>query len=148
MFTGIIEQMGTVQEIIFSGTNKTFWIASPLSDEFIVDQSIAHNGVCLTVEESGDKLHRVTAVEETLQKTNLNSWEKGTVVNWALEGPSPYMWGQAGFNRNTVKTGQEVTAVVYPSRVPNTPNALLAKIILPNGKEILQFQREAGQPAQ
>ncbi len=81
MFTGIIEEKGIITEIISSGTNKTFWIASPISNEFTIDQSVAHNGVCLTVEEISNGQHRITAIEETLKKTNLNSWEKNTVVN-------------------------------------------------------------------
>src|SRR5450432_2132260 len=81
MFTGIIEQKGIIKEIISFGTNKTFWIASPISGEFAIDQSIAHNGVCLTVEEISKGQHRITAIEETLKKTNLNSWEKNTVIN-------------------------------------------------------------------
>ncbi len=81
MFTGIIERTGIVRDIISSGTNKTFWIASPLSDNLKIDQSLSHNGVCLTVEEVDKGLHRVTAIEETLLKTNLNSWQKNYVVN-------------------------------------------------------------------
>lgn len=81
MFTGIIETMGQVKEIATLGTNKTFWIQSPLSGELKVDQSLAHNGVCLTVEEISGDLHRVTAVAETLQKTALNAWAPGTLVN-------------------------------------------------------------------
>jgi len=73
--------MGTVREIVPAGTNKTFWIESPLSGELNVDQSIAHNGVCLTVEEKGEGIHRVTAIAETLKKTDLDSWKKNTVVN-------------------------------------------------------------------
>lgn len=81
MFTGIIEATGQVREISTSGTNKTFWIASPLSASFQVDQSIAHNGVCLTVEEVFGDAHRVTAVEETLKKTELGHWTAGTTIN-------------------------------------------------------------------
>lgn len=81
MFTGIIENMGQVKEISATGTNKTFWITSPLSGSFKVDQSISHNGVCLTVEETGEGMHRVTAVEETLKRTNLNQWQPGTPIN-------------------------------------------------------------------
>jgi riboflavin synthase len=81
MFTGIIEALGTVKEISTHGTNKTFWIQSPLSHEFKVDQSIAHNGVCLTVEEVSNDHHRVTAVSETLQKTTLNQWQVGSLIN-------------------------------------------------------------------
>jgi riboflavin synthase len=81
MFTGIVESLGLIKEITTSGTNKTFWIESPLSSSFKIDQSIAHNGVCLTVEDVKESLHRVTAVEETLNKTELNQWEIGTHVN-------------------------------------------------------------------
>ncbi|MCW3090785.1 MAG: riboflavin synthase [Ferruginibacter sp.] len=81
MFTGIIEEKGIIKEIITSGTNKTFWIASPISKDFTIDQSVAHNGVCLTVEEISNGQHRITAIEETLKKTNLHSWQKDTVIN-------------------------------------------------------------------
>jgi riboflavin synthase len=81
MFTGIVESLGVIKEIATSGTNKTFWIESPLSSLFKIDQSVAHNGVCLTVEDVKENLHRVTAVDETLSKTNLDGWEIGTHVN-------------------------------------------------------------------
>jgi riboflavin synthase len=81
MFTGIIEKTGVVEEIISNGTNKAFWITSSLANELKVDQSVSHNGVCLTVEEIRDSMHRVTAIEETLSKTNLDKWEKGTSIN-------------------------------------------------------------------
>lgn len=81
MFTGIIESTGTIEEIIISGTNRSFWVASPLAAEVKVDQSLSHNGVCLTVEVIKEDLHRVTAIEETLIKTNLGSWQKGDIIN-------------------------------------------------------------------
>ncbi len=81
MFTGIIENTGIVKELIINGSNKTFWIESPLSDQFRVDQSVSHSGVCLTVEEIKNGWHRVTAIDETLQKTNVGTWETGMVVN-------------------------------------------------------------------
>lgn len=81
MFTGIIETQGMITEIITSGTNKTFWIASPISNELSVDQSLAHNGVCLTVEEVADGRHRITAIEESINKTNIKSWSEGNSVN-------------------------------------------------------------------
>lgn len=81
MFTGIIEATGEVLEVISTGTNKTFWIASPLSNEFKIDQSVSHDGVCLTVEEIKDGKHRVTAIEETLEKTNLGSWIAAQSIN-------------------------------------------------------------------
>jgi riboflavin synthase len=81
MFTGIIETIGKVEDIIASGTNKTFWVSSPLSHELKVDQSVSHNGVCLTVEEIQGNRHRVTAIAETLQKSNLGEWQTGDLVN-------------------------------------------------------------------
>src|ERR1700742_3414087 len=81
MFTGIIESLGKISTIDSKGTNKTFWIESPISRELKVDQSISHNGVCLTVEQVQETLHRVTAIEETLNKTNLGYWQAGDLVN-------------------------------------------------------------------
>ncbi len=81
MFTGIVENTGIVTHIIKQGTNYTYWIESHLSKELKVDQSLSHSGVCLTVEEISNNAHRVTAIEETLNKTSLQSWEKGTIVN-------------------------------------------------------------------
>ena len=81
MFTGIIEEKGIIIDVIFTGTNKTFWIESPISGELKIDQSVAHSGVCLTVEDIDSGTHRITAIEETLKKTNLNYWGKNTVVN-------------------------------------------------------------------
>ena len=81
MFTGIIECTGKVVAIEKKGTNLTFQIQSPISGELKVDQSVSHNGVCLTVESISANMHQVTAIEETLRKTNLSDWKEGTVVN-------------------------------------------------------------------
>ena len=81
MFTGIIENTGVIKEIQSNGSNKTFWITSPLSAELKIDQSLSHNGVCLTVEEIKNGMHRVTAIEETLVKTNVGAWQLGSIVN-------------------------------------------------------------------
>lgn len=81
MFTGIIETIGTVQEVLESGSNRSFWIKSSLSDTLKIDQSVAHNGVCLTVDALREGMHRVTAIDETLQKTHLAGWQNGTKVN-------------------------------------------------------------------
>ncbi len=81
MFTGIIESTGIVKEISSTSSNKSFWIESPLSAEFKIDQSIAHNGVCLTVEEMLGGQYKVTAVAETLAKTELNQWKIGSAIN-------------------------------------------------------------------
>jgi riboflavin synthase len=81
MFTGIIEGLGEVKEIVTIGSNKTFWVESSLAPELKVDQSLAHNGVCLTVEDLRDTIYRVTAVAETLAKTTLEAWSIGSVIN-------------------------------------------------------------------
>ena len=81
MFTGIIENTGIVKDIQSNGTNKTFWISSPLSNDLKIDQSLSHSGVCLTVEEIKDGMHRVTAIEETLVKSNLGQLKTGAAVN-------------------------------------------------------------------
>jgi riboflavin synthase len=81
MFTGIIESIGKVKEIATGGSNKTYWIESALAPELKVDQSLAHNGVCLTVEEIQGAYYRVTAVAETLAKTALNAWTIGSIIN-------------------------------------------------------------------
>jgi len=71
MFTGIIEALGKVEAIKIEGTNHHLKISSSISSEFKVDQSISHNGVCLTVTWVGDGFHWVTAIQETLEKSNL-----------------------------------------------------------------------------
>lgn len=81
MFTGIIEALGKILSVEANETNKTFWIESNISPELKVDQSISHSGVCLTVEAIDGARHQVTAIEETLQKTNLGSWQAGMEVN-------------------------------------------------------------------
>ena len=81
MFTGIIETTGIVKQVISNGSNKIFWVGSSISSLLKTDQSVSHSGVCLTVEEVSGNTHRVTAIDETLQKTNLGSWKEGTHVN-------------------------------------------------------------------
>jgi riboflavin synthase len=81
MFTGIIESTGRVEAVLPSGTNTSFWISSPISQELTIDQSISHNGVCLTVEEVVNDRHRVTAIQETLSKSTLGQWQQGDAVN-------------------------------------------------------------------
>jgi riboflavin synthase len=81
MFTGIIEQLGVIKKITANQSNKTFTIESLFSNELKVDQSVAHNGVCLTVERIDDVLYEVTAIDETLKKTALNDWVEGMQVN-------------------------------------------------------------------
>ena len=81
MFTGIVEAKGIITSVEANGTNKIFWIKSPISEELKIDQSVSHSGVCLTVDALGDGAHRVTAVAETLIKTNLDGWQKDSLIN-------------------------------------------------------------------
>jgi len=81
MFTGIIEGIGNIESVEKNGSNKTFWINSSISRELKVDQSVSHNGVCLTVEDIKENSYRVTAIEETLAKSNLGNWQEGDEVN-------------------------------------------------------------------
>ncbi len=81
MFTGIIESLGTVNAIERDRANIHFTIESPMAHELKIDQSVSHDGACLTVVEVGGGWHRVTAIAETLRRTNLGKWEVGTLVN-------------------------------------------------------------------
>ena len=81
MFTGIIESLGSVEKIEKEGSNVHFTIVSAVSNELKIDQSLAHNGVCLTVVKQTPQYHTVTAIDETLKKTNLNDWKVGDSVN-------------------------------------------------------------------
>lgn len=81
MFTGIIETIGHVKSIIKDESNLHFWIESNITRELKVDQSVAHNGVCLTVVEIKNDSYRVTAIDETLQRTNLGTLQAGGKIN-------------------------------------------------------------------
>ena len=81
MFTGIVEAMGSLVKTEAKGTNVEFWFTCPFTQELKVDQSLAHNGVCLTVEEIQGEQYRVTAIDETLQKTNLGDLKIDQKVN-------------------------------------------------------------------
>ena len=81
MFTGIIETLGEVVDKVLEGSNVHFDITSSITHDLKVDQSVSHNGVCLTVVELSGNRYRVTAVEETLQRSNLNMLTLGSLVN-------------------------------------------------------------------
>lgn len=81
MFTGIIEALGRVTDIRQENTNKHFTLTSPFTHELKIDQSVAHNGVCLTVVSINGDAYTVTAIDETLKKTNLNELQIGDAVN-------------------------------------------------------------------
>jgi riboflavin synthase len=81
MFTGIIESVGAVASVKEQGTNTNFRIESAISSELKVDQSVSHNGVCLTVVSVQSNTHEVVAVRETLQKSNLGASRVGDKLN-------------------------------------------------------------------
>lgn len=81
MFTGIIETLGVVKSIQRDRSNIHFHIESAISNELKIDQSVSHNGVCLTVVDVQGNQHVVTAIDETLQKTNLGALNPGDIVN-------------------------------------------------------------------
>jgi len=81
MFSGIVEGLGKITGIETEGSNIHFFVQSSFLDHLHVDQSIAHNGVCLTVVEISDQAYKVTAIQETLDKTNLGSLKPGDFVN-------------------------------------------------------------------
>jgi len=81
MFTGIIEAFGTIQKITKDGNNVHFDVKSELASELKIDQSLAHDGVCLTVVKIENESYRVTAIQETISKTNLAEWIAGKKVN-------------------------------------------------------------------
>ena len=81
MFTGIIETLGEIVQLEKNQSNLDLWVKSKITSELKIDQSVAHNGVCLTVVDIDKDIYKVTAIEETLQKTNLNHLKQGDVVN-------------------------------------------------------------------
>ena len=81
MFTGIVEATGRVEKIETEGTNVHFTLSCPFNSELKIDQSLAHDGVCLTVVECSNECYVVTAIDETMQKTSLGDWRLGDEVN-------------------------------------------------------------------
>ena len=81
MFTGIIETLGIVKEIQKDGGNLHLTISSDITKELKIDQSVAHNGVCLTVVAIDNDNYTVTAIKETIDKTTLGEWQVGDLVN-------------------------------------------------------------------
>lgn len=81
MFTGIIETLGTIQELKKEKDNIHITIDAAITTELKIDQSVAHNGICLTVVAIKDNSYTVTAIDETIKKTNLGEWKEGDLVN-------------------------------------------------------------------
>ena len=81
MFTGIIENLSEIKEIVPQGDNLSISFSSNLTKELKIDQSIAHNGICLTVVEIDNDIYNVTAIKETIIKSSIKHWKKGDLVN-------------------------------------------------------------------
>ncbi len=111
MFTGIIETLGKVKRIVAEGTNRHFFILSDISSQLTVDQSVCHNGVCLTVTKLEDGGHWTTAVNETLEKSALGSLSEGDAVN--LERG---MLNNGRFDGHIVQGHVDLTAAVTSIR--------------------------------
>jgi riboflavin synthase len=107
MFTGIVETMGVLEKKELRGTNCEFWFSSAFTHELKIDQSLSHNGVCLTVVEINEQQYRVTAIEETLNKTNLGDLIIGQKVN--LER---CMLANARFDGHIVQGHVDLTATL------------------------------------
>lgn len=81
MFTGIIETMGIVERVEHDGDNLNLTITSEITSELKIDQSVSHNGICLTVVAINGNQYTVTAVHETILKTNIADWKEGNEIN-------------------------------------------------------------------
>ncbi|WP_298155161.1 riboflavin synthase [Flavobacterium sp.] len=81
MFTGIIESIGVIRELKKENDNLHITVSAPITHELKIDQSVSHNGVCLTVVGINNDDYTVTAIRETLDKTNLTDWKEGDAVN-------------------------------------------------------------------
>jgi riboflavin synthase len=110
MFTGIVEKTGRVHKIHTEGTNKTFTIESDLASELHTDQSLSHNGVCLTVTQASGTTYTVTAVQETLLKSNLGDLRESDLVNLERSMPAGGRFDGHIVQGHVDQTGQ-VTAV-------------------------------------
>ena len=106
MFTGIIETLATIENITDEGTNKHFVLSSNLTHELKVDQSLAHNGVCLTVVNINGNQYTVTAIKETLERTSMKHLKVGQLVN--LERCMP---ANGRFDGHVVQGHVDTTAI-------------------------------------
>lgn len=125
MFTGIIETLGVVQEVKKEQDNIHITIDSALSDELKIDQSVAHNGICLTVVAITGNHYTVTAIGETIKKTNIGDWQVGDQVN--LE--------------RAMKLGDRLDGHIVQGHVDQTGNCIVAKET--NGSWYYTFEYDA-----
>lgn len=147
MFTGIIESLGKVVSLENHKGNLELWITSPISSELKIDQSVSHNGVCLTVVQLRDGMHRITAIEETLRKTNLSQLQTGDTVN--LERCMPangrfdghIVQGHVDQTGECISMNEENGSWLFEFRYkPNTQNVIVEKgSICINGISLTAF---------
>ncbi|RYD92096.1 MAG: riboflavin synthase [Sphingobacteriales bacterium] len=126
MFTGIIETLGTIKELRSEGDNLHITIASAIADELKIDQSVAHDGVCLTVVAKDDNNYTVTAIRETLDKTTLSQWQSGGIVN--LE--------------RAMKLGDRLDGHIVQGHVDQT--AICTNVESANGSWYFTFEYDSG----
>lgn len=81
MFTGIIENLSEIKEIVEEGDNLSISFYSNITDELKIDQSVSHNGICLTVVKIDNKIYNVTAIKETILKSSIKNWKVGDLIN-------------------------------------------------------------------
>jgi riboflavin synthase len=147
MFTGIIEAIGIVKKIEPSGTNVQFWIESPFFHELKIDQSVAHDGVCLTIDAKEGDLYRLTAIKETLEKTNLNNWkinkkvnlERGMILGARLDGH--LVQGHVDCTGTCIDVKEEGGSWLYTIEFPENFNRLIIEkgSICMNGTSLTAF---------
>ena len=81
MFTGIIESLAEIKEIVEEGDNLSISFYSNITDELKIDQSLSHNGICLTVVKIDNNIYNVTAIKETILKSSIKNWKVGDLIN-------------------------------------------------------------------
>lgn len=122
MFTGIIETLGVIQEIKKDKDNLHITIASSITDELQIDQSVAHNGICMTVVAINNNLYTVTAIDETIKKTTISYWQTGDSIN--LE--------------RAMKLGDRLDGHIVQGHIDQIGNCIVAKET--NGSWVYTFE--------
>jgi riboflavin synthase len=111
MFTGIVETTGNIRNIVEEGTNRIFTIEVPFGSEMKANDSLSHNGVCLTVTGTKGNEYNVTAVKETLEKSNLGELQVGDIVNLERAMSSGYRFDGQSIKPVGAPTRKKLTAV-------------------------------------
>ena len=126
MFTGIIEDLGKIEKLVQQGGNLNITVSTSITNELKIDQSVAHNGVCLTVVGIEDEAYTVTAIQETLDKTNLALLSEGELVN--IE--------------RAMKLGDRLDGHIVQGHVDQTAKCI--NIIQENGSWVFTFEYDKG----